>query len=225
MSNEQQEIDNMIVDVFFDDKIPLGELTVRQVRGITQELFEECYSISLHSGIKQFFFKRIEELKAKVKIKTKYAYNDWDEPLLLEAYLAAAEESVFGRNVIKLISLDMLDMLLPTKKTGKRGWWRVLESEQETITVKGYRFVPKKPTGKHGEGFLKKIDRRKDKNAKEHTYSIRDKRYLTKFQMGMIEDTIANKMFLDSVMMDACKIMCYKLKTSGKAQEEEDGEQ
>lgn len=133
---------------------------------------------------------------------------------LIEAFKMAinSNEQMYIGDKIGILNFDVMDKLL-TIKYGKRkgtGWWRVLESRQDTIINNNYMFIPKKNRGKFNEGLL--IPRIPGiRKFKPHTYSIKDKRYITNFLKNLTKETIDNKLFMDNVMFVAVSKMLYDI--------------
>lgn len=132
--------------------------------------------------------------------------------------IEALKESIQFRNQlyvdgnIGILSFDVLDKLLMIKN-GKRkgiGWWRVLESKDDYITNNKYTFIPKRGIGKFREGILVKMEN-KYSTRKPHTYSIKDKRYVTRFLRSISKETLNNELFMDNVMLKAVTKMMYDL--------------
>ena len=135
---------------------------------------------------------------------------------LIEAIKKAIDigEQVYIGDRIGIFNFDVMDRLLMIKE-GKRkgfGWWRVLESKQDTIVNNDYMFIPKRDTGKFGEGFLlNRRDIRSVSKFKPHTYSIKNKRYITKFLKDITSETLDNNLFMDTVMFVAVSKMLYDI--------------
>lgn len=215
----------VMAKIYFNGRF-IAEMEAFRISAMTKELMEECYRISLITNMQKAIQTRIEELKRSIKTKSRYD----GEATLIQAFNQALEKNKFDRNMISLISLDVLDAMLPNRKNpGGPGWWRVLERKTDMITNKGWVFVPAKKSagtprgvsGKHGEGFMLDASRFTNlSNRPHHRYSIKDKRYVTRFKSRLVDDTIMNKVFGDRVMNDMCKMLCFRLKGApGKEQE------
>jgi hypothetical protein len=99
-------------------------------------------------------------------------------------------------------------------KSGKRsgvGWWRVLESKKDEIVNNEYMFIPRRGIGKFKEGVLVSRDKISSSVFKPHKYSIKDKRYVTRFVNNLAKETIDNDIFMDNVMLATVSRMLYDL--------------
>lgn len=220
----------VMAKIYFNGR-QIAEMEAFRISAMTKELMDFCYRTSLIENMKKAIQTRIEELKRSIKTKARYD----GETSLIQAFEKALDENKFEPNMISLISLDVLDAMLPNRKNpGGPGWWRVLERKTDMITNKGWVFVPAKKSastprgisGKHGEGFM--LDASKYpglSNRPHHRYSIKDKRYVTRFKSRLVDETIMNKAFGDRVMNDMVKMMCFRLKGAPGEAQEESGEQ
>lgn len=124
-----------------------------------------------------------------------------------------SKEQIYIGDKIGIFNLDIMDRLLMVKngKMKGLGWWRVLESKRDIIINNDYMFIPKKNKGKFGEGFLLKRGNITSDKFKPHTYSVRDKRYITRFLKDITNETLDNKSFMDTVMFVAVSKMLYDI--------------
>ena len=73
-------------------------------------------------------------------------------------------------------------------------------------------FIPKRGAGKFKEGFLINKNKLSSINSfKPHRYSIRDKRYVTRFINNLAKETVDNEIFMDNVMLTAVTKMLYDI--------------
>ena len=180
---------------------------------INKSIIKHYYSEALTNMIQDAVITCFNELLVKASRGTK---PGGEETQLIEALKDAIQfkNQLYVDGNIGILSLGRLDTLLAIKN-GKRkgvGWWRVLESKEDYITNNGYMFIPKRGYGKFKEGFL--LQREKFKHIegfKPHRYSIKDKRYVTKFVNNLLRETLDNEIFMDNVMLSAVTKMLYDL--------------
>ena len=201
---------NVLAKIYLND-IYIGQVTAFQLEKMNKEMVDRCFYSAIQGRMYDSVKRRLDEMKASM---TTRARTD-GESTLSAAYLAAIEQSDLSDiRVMRLISLDVLDGRLPRTKKGKkisgRGWWTTLEGDEDTVEVKGYVFVPMRKkegrsVGKHNEGVLLDVSKNKGLSSLPfHSYSIKDKRYLSKFKTRVVDDTVRNKFFMDAVMKDMC---------------------
>lgn len=204
----------------FLNGVLIGTLDASQMHGLTKQLVEESYFESMKDNLINIARSRRDEMISSIAVKARFD----NEPILVQAFKEASKKSVFGRNEMRFIDLAILDSMLPRRKRGDivpgRGWWAVLEGKKDIVETTGYTFIPfseeKKKTlssrGKHGEGILLEIARNPSlAEMPVHSYSIKDKRYLTKFKTRLVDDMVKNKAFMDKVIRQMCDIIFIKL--------------
>lgn len=180
---------------------------------INENMIKHYYSNALSEMIQDVVVTCFNELLTKASRNTK---PGGEEVQLIEALKDAIQfkNQLYIDGNIGILSLERLDTLLRIER-GKRagtGWWRVLESKEDYITNNQYMFIPKRGVGKFKEGFL--INRNKLSSIdsfKPHRYSIRDKRYVTRFINNLAKETIDNEIFMDNVMLTAVTKMLYDI--------------
>lgn len=179
---------------------------------ITKDMIKRYYYETLSEMIQDVVASCFNEMLIRASRATK---PGGEETQLIEALKSAISfgEQLYIGDKIGVLNLGVMDRLLKIKN-GKRagvGWWRVLESKDDIITNEDYMFIPKKGRGKFKEGFLLHRDRISPSRFKPHSYSIKDKRYITKFLKDVTEQTLDNDIFMDNVMTVAVTKMLYDI--------------
>ena len=183
--------------------VNIGKYPYHCIKRITKENFKQVYMNVLSTKIRDFVSVVFSDMIKRVAVKT-----GGIETMLIDALKESISigEQLYTPNGIGILSFDVLDSML--KMEGRNvGWWRVLESRSDIIRNDNYMFIstrnkqisPNKKN-KFGEGFLISRNKFKGNNFKPHTYSIRDKRYITGFVRDLTKNTIDNEAFMDSVM-------------------------
>lgn len=186
---------------------------VEKLHLINSNIFKHYYNNVLSSAIQDKVAVCFSEMLRVASRKTK---PNGEDKQLIEALKDAIQfkEQLYIDGKIGILSIDVLDKLLMIKE-GRRagvGWWRVLESKQDNIVNNNYMFIPKRGRGKFKEGFL--VEREKISTIgafKPHSYSVKDKRYVTKFINNLTKETIDNENFMDRIMLLAVSKMLYDL--------------
>lgn len=187
--------------------INIGRFPLHCVKRITEANFKLVYMNVLSSKIQDIVSVVFSDMIKRVSVKT-----GGIETMLIDALKESISigRQLYTPNGIGILSFDVLDSML--KIDGRNvGWWRVLESREDIIRNNNYMFIStknKKPDkrtspskkNKFGEGFLISRSRFRGINFKPHTYSIKDKRYVTGFIRDLTKNTIDNEAFMDSVM-------------------------
>lgn len=190
----------------------IGTYSIDKLKKINSNLFKDCYwfvfKIMFREAVKNEFDNMMGFVARVGKTGGKY-------PRLYKAYNEAIEFSkqIDDDNTLRMFSFSVLDNLLEAigskgKKKGY-GWWRILEDKRDEIVNNKYSFVPGEK-GKFGEGFM--IERSGENSKREpHRYSIRDKRFITRFVKNVFVNTLDNEEFMDSVMKSAVIMMINKV--------------
>ena len=202
--------------------VNIGKYPYHCIKRITEDNFRRVYMDVLSAKVRDFVSVIFSDMIKRVAVKTGGIEN-----MLVDALKESISlgEQIYTPNGIGILSFDILDSML--KMEGKNvGWWRVLESKNDIIRNNNYMFIstrnksisPNK-NNKFGEGFLISRSKFKGNDFKPHTYSIRDKRYVTGFVRDLTKNTIENDAFMDSVMRTTIiTILC------GGFSSKEDGE-
>jgi hypothetical protein len=190
----------------------LCNFPIEKLGMINESIIKHYYTDALTNMIQDAVVTCFNELLTKASRSTK---PGGEEIQLIEALKEAIQfkNQLYIEDNIGILSLDVLDSLLKIK-SGKRaghGWWRVLESKKDEIVNNEYMFIPKRQKGKFKEGFLLNKDKISPDSFKPHKYSVRDKRYVTRFIENLSKETIDNEIFMDNVMMAAVAKMFYDL--------------
>lgn len=191
----------------------LCSFPVEKLGLINDKIIKHYYSMALTEMIQDSVVTCFNELLNMASRRTK---PGGEEKQLIEALKDAIQfkNQLYIDGNIGILSIEKLDTLLRIKN-GKRagtGWWRVLESKDDYITNNQYMFIPKRGAGKFKEGVL--VNRSKFSSLdsfKPHRYSIRDKRYVTRFVRNLTKETLDNEVFMDNVMLTAVTKMLYDM--------------
>lgn len=186
-----------------------------KLRLINKDLIKKYYTDTLTNMIQEKVVVCFNEILSRASNSVK---PGGQETRLIDALKESIEyrNQIYANDRIGILSFDVLDRLLEIK-TGKLanrriGWWRVFESKQDTIVNNDYMFIGKSGYGKFREGFLiHREDLNNKNNFKPFKYSIRDKRYVTKFILDITKETVDNEVFMDNVMFIAISKMFYDL--------------
>jgi hypothetical protein len=190
----------------------IGTYSIDKLKRINSNLFKECYwfvfKIMFREVVKDEFDRMMGFVSRVGRAGGKY-------PRLYKGYSEAMEISnqIDDNDTLRMLSFSVLDRLLEAiGKNGERkgyGWWRILEDKRDEIVNNRYSFVPSN-VGKLEEGFL--VERTGENvNMKPHKYSIKDKRFITRFVKNVSTNTLDNEDFMDSVMRSAVLLMIKKI--------------
>lgn len=191
---------------------PVGALSV-----INEEMLKDLYIESMKNRTMDVLEYLVNDMISSVAHRRNFKYSGYDAMSLRDAYLEAFDDRncIFTSDYIGLIPMTVLDKLLEMKNGSGKGWWRIIESDENTITNNNYMFIPVNKTGHHGEGFLISREdaiRRGIKNFVPHSYSISDKRYITKF-IDRFEDEFFSEGFLSYVMSGMIAGLAEKMRS------------
>jgi hypothetical protein len=190
----------------------LCSFPIEKLSLINESIIKHYYTEALTEMIQDAVVTCFNELLAKASRSTK---PGGEEVQLIEALKESIQfkNQLYINGEIGILSLETLDRLLRIK-SGKRsgvGWWRVLESKKDEIVNNEYMFIPRRGIGKFKEGVLVSRDKISSSVFKPHKYSIKDKRYVTRFVNNLAKETIDNDIFMDNVMLATVSRMLYDL--------------
>lgn len=203
---------SMFAKISFNGRF-LCNFPVEKLGLINEQRIKKYYVDTLTEMLQDAVASCFSELLVKASRGTKPGGEEIQLIEALKKSISIGEQMYIG-NAIGILNLEVLDKLLMIR-SGRRkgvGWWRVLESKQDIIRNNDYMFIPKRGAGKFKEGFL--LSREHFVNSdkfRPHTYSVKDKRYITKFLKDITEQTLDNEIFMDNVMTVAVSKMLYNL--------------
>ena len=190
------------VDIKFNN-VKIGRYPVSCLKKINEINFKKTYMKVLSSKVMDMVSITFSNMLRNVSVKSGGIENTLIDSL---KKAISIEEQIYTDGGIAVLSFDVLDAML--KIRGRNvGWWRVLESKNDTIINQRHMFISTRKnrqtpsvSNKFGEGFLVSRERYRGNNFKPHSYSIKDKRYVTKFIKELTKNTIDNEQFMDAVM-------------------------
>lgn len=204
--------------------IKIGRFPVSVIKKINEENFKKTFMNVLQKKIMDIVAVSFSNMIRDVRVKT-----GGIETQLIEALKEAIsiKEQIYTQDGIGILSFDILDRMLKMNNRNV-GWWRVLESKEDFIVNQNYMFIStsknKKKSApslhnKFGEGYLISRSQYIGNNFRPHKYSIKDKRYVTKFVRELTKNTIDNEAFMDSVIRVTVITILYGIDKSGDSEQ------
>ena len=203
--------------------IKIGRFPVSSIKKINECNFKKTFMEVLQKKLMDIVAISFSDMLRGVRVKTGGV-----ESMLIDALKEAISirEQIYTQDKIGILSFDVLDRILKINNRNV-GWWRVLESKDDFIVNHNYMFISTRKNreapskrNKFGEGFLISRDKYIGNNFKPHRYSVKDKRYITKFVRELTRNTIDNEAFMDSVMRATIITILYSIDKSGENSDE-----
>jgi hypothetical protein len=202
--------------------IKIGRFPISVIKKINEENFKKTFMNVLQKKIMDIVAVSFSNMIRDVKVKT-----GGIETQLIEALKEAIsiKEQIYAQDGIGILSFDILDRMLKINNKNI-GWWRVLESKEDFIVNQNYMFISTSKNkgtpslhNKFGEGYLISRSKYIGNNFRPHKYSIKDKRYVTKFVRELTKNTIDNEAFMDSVIRVTVITILYGIDKSGDSEQ------
>lgn len=190
-----------------------GEIDSNSLRIFQNDaLIKKLFGSAVTKEVKRIFNSARDHYLSSIKRRNRDISSGYTDVSLWQLFKNAFDASIITPEKINLLSItalmdDRVSLFggAPSRARGKK--W--LMTEQENITITGYRFVPwedaSRPRGRHGSGFVVADP------GKSFSISYKDMRYKYKFVNYML-GKIETQRFKNNVMEEFMRLVFDKMK-------------